>query len=184
MDKVEQDHIQSYIASLTDSNKMGRKLPKPWNEKTCANAADMGHFHVLKWAHEHGHGYPWDEETFSHAVSWGNLRVLEWLYNERCPWNEEIILAADSDMKIVQWLHERNCPLDAELLRYPVQTGDRETLKWLQENNCPSNWSSTCQLAACDETFDLMFWLYEQGHELTAEVYSKAAKYATIEILE
>ena len=79
----------------------------PWDEWTCANAAEGGH-RVLQWAHDqaaHGtstracmrrvavisrcagggaQGCPWDEHT--HAARGGHLEVLQWAHAQGRPW--------------------------------------------------------------------------------------------------
>ena len=41
----------------------------PWDEDTCACAAEGGNLEVLKWARENG--CPWDERTRERAASKG-----------------------------------------------------------------------------------------------------------------
>ena len=55
----------------------------PWNEWTCANAAEGGHLAVLQWARENG--CPWNEETCSYAAVGGHLAVLQWARTNGCP---------------------------------------------------------------------------------------------------
>ena len=45
--------------------KWARESDCPWDEETCAYAAE-GHLEVLKWAH--ANGCPWDEETCAYAA--------------------------------------------------------------------------------------------------------------------
>ena len=59
----------------------------PWDERTCAAAAEAGNLEVLKWAREHG--CPWDERTCAAAASGGHQEVLQWVLarisrDERC----------------------------------------------------------------------------------------------------
>jgi hypothetical protein len=41
----------------------------PWNERTCANAAEGGHIELLRWARENG--APWSETTRRIAAAKG-----------------------------------------------------------------------------------------------------------------
>ena len=59
----------------------------PWDEKTCALAAEFGHLEMLKWARENG--CPWDERTCSGAAEYGHLEVLKWARANDCPWDAE-----------------------------------------------------------------------------------------------
>ena len=45
----------------------------PWDEETCACAAQGGHLEVLKWARENG--CPWDEGTRALAASKGYVET-------------------------------------------------------------------------------------------------------------
>jgi hypothetical protein len=49
-------------------------------------AALNGHLGVLQWAHEHG--CPWDESTCANAAEHCHLHVLKWARENGCPWNE------------------------------------------------------------------------------------------------
>jgi hypothetical protein len=46
--------------------KWARENDCPWDEETCAYAADGGHLEVLKWAREND--CPWDEWTCAYAA--------------------------------------------------------------------------------------------------------------------
>jgi hypothetical protein len=46
--------------------KWARENGCPWDENTCAWAAERDHLEVLKWAHENG--CPWDERTCAYAA--------------------------------------------------------------------------------------------------------------------
>ena len=56
--------------------------PCPWNEQTCARAAEKGHLNVLQWAHENG--CPWDEWTCTKAVRGKHLNVLHYAIENKC----------------------------------------------------------------------------------------------------
>ena len=51
----------------------------PWDEETCAAAADNGHLDVLKYLHENG--CPWDGRTWQNAAE----STREWLKDNGCP---------------------------------------------------------------------------------------------------
>jgi hypothetical protein len=58
----------------------------PWEENTCAFAAQGGHLNVLMWARKHH--ILWNEWTCK-AASWGgHLDVLQWAREHHCPWDE------------------------------------------------------------------------------------------------
>ena len=45
-----------------------------------------GHLEVLKWAR--ANGCPWDEGTCAYAAEGGHLEVLKWARENGCPWDE------------------------------------------------------------------------------------------------
>ena len=56
----------------------------PWNDWTCAYAAEGGHLDVLKYARENG--CLWDETTCEEAARGGHLDVLQWAHENGCQW--------------------------------------------------------------------------------------------------
>jgi hypothetical protein len=63
--------------------KWARENGCPWDERTCANAAEGGHLEVLKWAR--ANGCPWDEETCMYAAVWRPARGAAVGARERMP---------------------------------------------------------------------------------------------------
>jgi hypothetical protein len=53
--------------------KWARENGCPWDEDTCAGAAECGHLEVLKWARTNG--CPWDGRTCVHAAEGGHLEM-------------------------------------------------------------------------------------------------------------
>ena len=49
----------------------------------------------MKWAHENG--CPWDEETCAAAAERGHLEVLRWARQNGCPWDENTWYRAQSN---------------------------------------------------------------------------------------
>ena len=82
----------------------------PWDETTCACAAEGDHRETLKWLREND--CPWDWPTCTHAASGGHLEVLKWARANGCPWNS-----------LTCW--------------FAVEAGHLEVLKWARENGCP-----------------------------------------------
>jgi len=66
----------------------------PWDEMTCASAAEGGHLDVLQWAR--ANGCPWDVMTCANAAGGGHLEVLQWARTNGCPWNESTCAKAAS----------------------------------------------------------------------------------------
>jgi hypothetical protein len=79
----------------------------PWNEATCAYAAEGGHLPVLKWAR--AYDCPWDELTCAYAARGGHLQVLKWARERECPWDEgTCVYAAQAEW---QYIPHRYCHL-------------------------------------------------------------------------
>ena len=57
-----------------------------FHTRTCAEAADHGHLHVLHWLRERK--CPWDEWTCAGAAHNGHLEMLQWARSKRCRWDE------------------------------------------------------------------------------------------------
>jgi hypothetical protein len=77
----------------------------PWNEYTCAVAAEHGHFDVLKWMRENG--CPWNESTCLRAAETGKLEILKWARKNGCPWNKQEcheVAVNEGHTDVVAWL--------------------------------------------------------------------------------
>jgi len=72
--------------------KWARENGCPWDETTCAFAAEGGHLETLKWARENG--CPWNKFTCEKAVERGNLEVLIWARANGAPWVQATRLEA------------------------------------------------------------------------------------------
>lgn len=55
----------------------------PWDERTCALAAEGNHIEVLKWAR--GNECPWDKWMYKNAEHCGNRDVMSWARDNGCP---------------------------------------------------------------------------------------------------
>ena len=82
----------------------------PWNEKTCADAAEGGHLDVLKYLHENG--CPWNEKTCESAAEYGHLDVLKYARENGCPWDGRTWYWAAESVRV--WLKEKGCPQEFE----------------------------------------------------------------------
>ena len=60
-----------------------RRAGCPWNEKTCAGVALLGHLEVLQWVRQQN--LPWDRDTCAAAAVGGHLEVLQWARQQKCP---------------------------------------------------------------------------------------------------
>jgi len=84
----------------------GARLPCPWDEETYA-AAFGGHLDVLNWALEHG--WPWDQTTCATAAEGGQQEVLKWARQHDCPWDQRTCEAAIQAGTVLQWARDHGC---------------------------------------------------------------------------
>jgi hypothetical protein len=82
----------------------------PWNEATCAGAAEGGHLEVLQWARVNG--CPWDESTCAHAALGGHLDVLQWAQTNGCPCADMAFFYATvgDHPEVLEWARANGCP--------------------------------------------------------------------------
>ena len=72
-------------------------------------AARSGRLDVLKYAHENG--CPWNEETCAIAAEYGHLDILKYLHKNGCPWDGRTWSSA-YEKPIKKWLRKNGCPQD------------------------------------------------------------------------
>ena len=87
----------------------------PWNENTCALAAENGHLEVLQWAR--ANGCPWDALTCLRAAENGHLEVLQWACDKNCPWDALTcsMAAKNGHLKVLEWARAKGCPCTKRL---------------------------------------------------------------------
>jgi hypothetical protein len=144
----------------------------PWNERTCALAAEGGHLDVLKWAREHH--CPWSGRTCDSAAQGGHLDVLKWALEHDCPWSEETCryAARGGHLDVLKWAREHGCPWDENTCAFAAWGGHLDVLKWAHEHHCPWD-ENTCGFAAWGGHLDVLQWAMKHG----APVYLSHAKW-------
>eukprot|EP00941_MAST-03F_sp_MAST-3F-sp1_P002286 g2286.t1 len=55
----------------------------------CRMAANLGKFHMLKWARKQESPLPWDENVLGGAFNCGHYDTLKWLIEKGCPWYDQ-----------------------------------------------------------------------------------------------
>ena len=83
-----------------------------FHTRTCAEAADHGHLHVLHWLRERK--CPWDEWTCAGAAHNGHLEMLQWARSKRCRWDEHTCAyaAGQGHLALLQWARSKKMPLE------------------------------------------------------------------------
>jgi hypothetical protein len=116
------------------------RASRRWMEyKKLAPSKMVSSIALLSWARDQG--CPWDEMTCAYAAQNGNLEVLQWLRAQGCPWDEMTCAYAASKghLKILQWARARGCPWDEWTYAYAARGGHLEVVQWARANGCPES---------------------------------------------
>tara|TARA_B110000977_G_scaffold6923_1_gene9628 strand:- start:25726 stop:26136 length:411 start_codon:yes stop_codon:yes gene_type:complete len=72
-----------------------------------------GHLEVLQWAR--ANGCPWDEQTCAGAAQGGHLEVLQWLHANRCPRAANTFekAAEGNYLDVFRWALLNGCPMNS-----------------------------------------------------------------------
>ena len=110
-------------------------------------AAEGGHLHVLKYAHEKG--CPWNEGTCIAAAKGGHLNVLKYAHENGCPWDEwfDDYYGTGSHISACEWA---------------AKGGHLNVLKYARENGCPWNRAVCRQQASTNGHHHVIAWIDEQ----------------------
>jgi hypothetical protein len=115
----------SYIKMLYSSSLMewARANGCPWNELTCAYAAEGGHLEIIQWAR--ANGCPWEEWTCACAAEGGHLEILQWARANGCPWDKKTCeyAAKGGHLGILQWANANGCHWDADTCACAAEGG-------------------------------------------------------------
>lgn len=159
----------------------------------CDKAAEGGHLHVLRWAHQE-QGLVWSWRAFDVAAAGGHLGVLQFLdanmnnvgcqsQQDQHPCSENSAASEPADRGRVEGL------LDENVCRLAARGGHLSALQWLRQNGCPWDqracheaaggghqavlqflrrndcpWDeSTCSSAARGGHLGILRWLRESG---------------------
>ena len=155
----------------------------PWNDMTCALAAEGGHLDVLRWAREQD--CPWDANTCAEAARGGHLEVLRWAREHHCPWNKATcaLAAKGGHLDVLRWAREHDCVWDGYTCAIAAKGGHLEVLRWAREHDCPWGTANTCYHAALGGHLDVLRWLREHGCPLGTGMCAGAAKGGHLDML-
>ena len=82
-----------------------------WNKvRACQVAVGNGQLHILQYARENS--CPWDEYTCANAAENGHLKIIQYARKNGCPWNEKTcyLAAKHGHLHILQYAHQNGCP--------------------------------------------------------------------------
>ena len=82
------------------------------NSNICTEFARVGSLEAVAAAH--GDGHPWDESTCAAAAEGGHKDLLRWLRSHNCPWGKTTIEAALNfgHTEVLLWARANGCPCD------------------------------------------------------------------------
>ena len=127
---------------------------------TTAQAAELGHFEMLKHMHLRGR-LQHKAALCAAAATGGQLERLHWLRANGCPWNEDTCKCAamNGQLTVLQRARANGCPWDRNTCSFAARHGHLEALQWLLANGCP--WKLTqCNLAAAEKSHtDVLAWI-------------------------
>ena len=86
-----------------------------WHDMFCENAAELGDFDQMKFAHENG--APWGKDTCTFIVEYGNLEMLKYAHTNGAPWDAMTCITAAmyGELECLKYAYENGCPLDVEM---------------------------------------------------------------------
>lgn len=112
----------------------------PWDETTCAKAAEYNNLDILKWAYDNG--CPWNSTVYEYAAQCSNFDILDYAYKKKCPWNIYVcqIAARCANLDVLKWARMRfsdNKYLwDFRTCFEAAYNGHFDVSDWLRENGC------------------------------------------------
>lgn len=131
----------------------------PWDQHTCAGAAEGGQLDVFKWLREQvTHVLKWP--------SWDDLRLIISafpLVRQGCPWSEDTCRAAaeGGQLHVLQWAIDNGCPVDSSTAVGAAVRGHLDVLQWAISNGCPWD-EGTCEAAASGGHLNVLQWAHRQ----------------------
>jgi hypothetical protein len=154
-----------------------------WHADVCANAADKGHLHVLKYAFENG--CPWDQGTCDSAAARGHLQCLKYAHENGCELSTKICVVAayNGHLACLQYAHENGCSLSVDDAQYfacmnaceaAAENGHLDCLTYAHVNGC--EWGR-CDKAAFHGHLHCLRYAHENGYYLTG---TNACEYAAL----
>ena len=121
----------------------------PWDQWTCAYAADFGNLQSLQYAHEHG--CPWDVSTCQAAAEYGHLDCLRYARENGCPWNwATCALPPEWTFEMLKYAREHGCdwtrgraslPPEWTLGLFEVRARERVSLERGDVRECRREWT-------------------------------------------
>lgn len=179
----------------------------------CNNAAENGHYHIVRWAH--ANGFEVSSEVCVYASRNGNLEFLIEFWQKGIFWNPYIcykaaehghlnilkwiksignLVISDTNickaaakggqLEILKWLRENNCQWDIDMCKEAAKYGQLELLQWARQNDCEWRYDNVYIQAAKSGQLEILQWLRQNGGVMTSEVYYHAILLNNLEMIE
>lgn len=152
----------------------------------CIQAADNGHFEVLKWAF--AVGYPMFITPLG-AVTRGNIEMIEWIHDIEVKWDRKLVkkmyrrAAAAGQLDVIKWLHSHEYnEISDRVACSAAKHGHQHVLEWLAKFGVISAY--VFDQAAKGGHFELIKWLRKQGYRWGDSATGSAAGYGDLDILK
>lgn len=128
----------------------------------------------------------------SHAARGGRLDVLQWAFANGCPAHGDMLLAAATRGRLstLEWLHGSGHHMTNHIKWKAYRSMDLGTMIWARTLPCPQYDS----VDAFDERIakkgikhgraDVLRWLHECGHRLSAENVNEIARMGNLVLME
>ena len=109
----------------------------PWDEDTCASAAEGGHLEVLQWARQNG--CPWDETPVHRQQKEATWRCSNGPARMAAPGMRLPVPSAaeGGHLEVLQWAHQNGCPWDEQTCAEAARGGHLEVLQWARAEWLP-----------------------------------------------
>jgi hypothetical protein len=138
-------------AGLLDNCKYLLSIGCPFTDLVCSEAALIGHFKIVRWAHQAGSPLHASDEIAQHAARLNNLEMLQYMQQQHVVWKaaqlSELLNAAGAyeHLDVAKWLRQQGAQWPAVLqhtMTYSQQTvlthWKGETLVWARSEGCTS----------------------------------------------
>ena len=107
---------------LKNTNKYFNDLLKKEKiEVAATEIVTSGCLNLLKWVKENK--CPWNEESCATAAENGNLKMLKWLRENGCDWNHKVCEAAidNCNIEMLNWAMQNGCDFDPYYIQEQLQ---------------------------------------------------------------
>jgi hypothetical protein len=135
---------------MLDNCKYLLSIGCPFNEAVCREAALIGHFDVVRWAHQAGCTFGNINKVAQHAARLGNLETLQYM-QQHVVWTaaqlSELLNAAGAyeHLDVAKWLRQQGAEWLA-VLQFTFRPAEKtefthwkgETLVWARSEGCTS----------------------------------------------